>query len=190
MNGAWDNNDLEVALKTLRYGGLLLYPTDTIWGLGCDATNKSAVERVYALKKREDSKALIVLVAEERDIYEYTAAPDPEIFDYLEKTSKPTTVIYDGALGLAENLIAQDGSVGIRICKDPFCKALIKRLQKPLVSTSANISGQPAPGWFGEVGGDVKAGVDYIVKYRQDDREPATPSSVVRFLNGQIVFLR
>lgn len=186
----YEQEDIELALETLRKGGLLLYPTDTIWGIGCDATNKSAVERIYALKKREDSKALIVLVAEERDIYEYTAAPDPEIFDYLEKTNKPTTVVYEGALGLAENLIAPDGSIGIRICSDPFCRALIKRLQKPLVSTSANISGQPAPGWFGEVSDAIKTGVDYIVKYRQDDREPATPSSVIRFRKGQIELLR
>ncbi|MBN8667556.1 MAG: threonylcarbamoyl-AMP synthase [Chitinophagales bacterium] len=186
----YEQEDIELALETLRKGGLLLYPTDTIWGIGCDATNRSAVEKVYALKKREDTKALIVLVAEERDIYEYTAAPDPEIFDYLERTSRPTTVVYQGALGLAENLIAQDGSVGIRICRDPFCRALIKRLQKPMVSTSANISGQPAPGWFGEVSEEVKSGVDYIVKYRQDDREPATPSSVVRFRQGQVEILR
>lgn len=182
--------DLEAALETLRNGGLILYPTDTIWGIGCDATNASAVQRVYDLKRREDSKALIVLVAEKADILAFTQEPDPAVFTYLEKVVKPTTVIYQGARGIAANLLAGDGSVGIRICMDPFCQALVRGLKKPLVSTSANLSGEPPPAWFGEVGREIKEGVDYVVKYRQDDRNPATPSSVIRMKEGRVEVLR
>jgi len=182
--------DIEKCLAVLRTGGLILYPTDTVWGIGCDATNEKAVERVYALKQRADSKALIVLVANERDILHYTAAPDLAVFDYLQTAAKPTTVIYDGAIGLAGNLVAPDGSIGIRICAEAFCKNLIRRFRKPLVSTSANISGEPAPGIFSAISEPVKQGVDYIVRYRQDDNHPAQPSSVIRWDNGKVVVLR
>ncbi|MFN8290786.1 MAG: L-threonylcarbamoyladenylate synthase [Chitinophagaceae bacterium] len=182
--------DIEKCLAVLRTGGLILYPTDTVWGIGCDATNEKAVERVYALKQRADSKALIVLVADERDILHYTAAPDLAVFDYLQTAAKPTTVIYEGAIGLAGNLAAPDGSIGIRICADVFCKNLIRRFRKPLVSTSANISGEPAPGIFSAISEPVKQGVDYIVRYRQDDNNPAQPSSVIRWDNGKVVVLR
>lgn len=182
--------DIEKALAILRQGGILLYPTDTIWGIGCDATNEEAVKRIFALKKRADSKALIVLVAEEKEIYAYTAAPDPALLEYLGQCNKPTTAIYEGALGLAENLIATDGSIGIRICQDPFCRALIKRLRKPLVSTSANLSGDKPPAWFGEIHEAIKSGVDYVVKYRQDDRTPTQASSVVRMKEGRLEVIR
>ena len=182
--------DLTAALETLRNGGLILYPTDTVWGIGCDATDEEAVARVYAVKKREDHKSLIVLVAEERDILQYTAAADPGVFTYLEKAQKPTTVIYSGALGLASNLISKDGSVGIRICKEPFCRALIKRLRKPLVSTSANISGEPTATFFDEISDAVKQKMDYIVTYRQQDKTPAQPSSVIRWEDGKISVIR
>jgi L-threonylcarbamoyladenylate synthase len=128
-------NDIEKCLDVLKNGGLILYPTDTVWGIGCDATNEKAVEKIYKLKKRSDGKAMIALVADEKDILQYVAAPDLSLFDYLHKTEKPTTVIYDGALRFADNLIAKDGSIAIRICKDEFCRNLIKRFRKPIVST-------------------------------------------------------
>src|SRR5690349_4409775 len=133
--------DIEHCLDVLEQGGIILYPTDTVWGIGCDATDTTAVQKIYALKARPDSKSMIVLVAEEKDILKYVASPDIAVFDYLQKTNKPTTVIYDGAISLADNLIAADGSIAIRIVRDKFCRHLIKRFRKPIVSTSANISG-------------------------------------------------
>ncbi len=182
--------DIEKCLDVLRDGGLILYPTDTVWGIGCDATNESAVSKVYKLKKRSDEKAMIVLVADERDIMQHVAAPDLSLFDHLETTTKPTTVIYEGALGFADNLIGKDGSVAIRICKEEFCRHLIKRFRKPIVSTSANISGFPPPKIFKEISDEIKNGVDYIVQYRQDDNIPAQPSSLIRWDNGKVTILR
>jgi L-threonylcarbamoyladenylate synthase len=173
--------DIEKCLEALKAGGLILYPTDTVWGIGCDATNERAVEKIYQLKKRPGNKSMIVLVAEERDVLQYVAAPDLAVFDFLEKAKKPTTVIYNGALGLADNLTGNDGSVAIRICKDVFCKALIKRFRKPIVSTSANISGQPTPKTFKDISEEVKNRADYIVQYRQDDESVAEPSAVIKW---------
>ena len=182
--------DIEKCLDVLRNGGLILYPTDTVWGIGCDATNAKAVDQVYQLKTRSDEKAMIVLVADERDIMQYVAAPDLSLFDHLEKTSKPTTVIYDGALGFADNLVAKDGSIAIRICRDEFCRHLIKRFRKPIVSTSANISGMPTPRTFKEIPDEIKNGVDHVVNYRQDDETPAQPSSLIKWDNGNVTVLR
>ncbi|HET6765757.1 MAG TPA: L-threonylcarbamoyladenylate synthase [Chitinophagaceae bacterium] len=177
-------------LKVLKAGGLILYPTDTIWGIGCDPTDEKAIEKIYTLKKRADEKAMIVLVADERDIMQHVAAPDLSLFDYLETTTKPTTVVYDGALGFADNLIAKDGSVAIRICNEEFCRYLIKRFRKPIVSTSANISGMPFPRSFRDIDVDIKQGVDYIVQYRQNDESSAEPSSLIKWKNGTITVLR
>jgi L-threonylcarbamoyladenylate synthase len=182
--------DIERCLEVLKNGGLILYPTDTVWGIGCDATNEKAVGKIYKVKKRNDEKAMIVLVADERDIMQYVAAPDISLFDYLDKAIKPTTVVYDGALGFADNLIAKDGSIAIRICKDEFCKHLIKRFRKPLVSTSANISGLPAPKNFKEIVAEIKNEVDHIVQYRQDEETPAQPSSLIKWDNGHVTILR
>lgn len=184
------DKDIEPCLRALREGGLILYPTDTVWGIGCDATNEEAVQKVYDLKKRTDEKALIVLVADERDVLQYTAAPDLAVFDFLQTQSKPTTVIYEGALGLAPNLAGEDGSVGIRICNEPFCKHLIRRLRKPIVSTSANISGEPAPRIFGEIQEEIKKAVNYIVQYRQDDNTLHLPSSIIKWVNGKVQVIR
>ena len=173
--------DIDRSLAVLQAGGLILYPTDTIWGIGCDATNAEAVSKVYALKQRAETKSLIVLMADEKDILKYTSQPDLRIFDYLHTVSRPTTVIYEGAVGLAGNLIGADGTVGIRLVEDPFCRHLIKRLRRPLVSTSANISGEPAPAFFPAIDPRVKEGVDYIVQHRQDDTAPKEPSSIVRW---------
>ena len=182
--------DIEQCLAILKSGGLILYPTDTIWGIGCDATNEEAVEKIYALKKRPDEKAMIVLVADERDVLQYVASPDLELFDYLDQQNKPTTVIYDGAIGLAENLVAKDGSVAIRICKEDFCRHLLKRFRKPIVSSSANLSGQPSPQTFAGISNDIRNGVDYIVKYRQEEVLKAVPSSIIKWKNGKIEVIR
>ncbi|MCA6450955.1 MAG: threonylcarbamoyl-AMP synthase [Chitinophagaceae bacterium] len=175
------SNDIEYCLEKLHAGGLILYPTDTVWGIGCDATNPEAVERIYQLKKRADSKSMIVLVADERDILTYVTQPELQIFDYIKGVSRPTTVIYEGAVGLADNLLAEDGSVAIRICEDPFCKHLIKRFRKPIVSTSANISGYPSPLCFKEIEPVIINGVDYVVSYRQEETEYRKPSSIVKW---------
>lgn len=175
------SEDIEQCLEVLKQGGTILYPTDTVWGLGCDATNTQAVEKIYQVKERPANKSMIILVADERDVLQYVSGLDLQIFDYLDKVQKPTTVIYDGAIGLADNVINVDGSVAIRIVKDPFCKHLIKRFRKPIVSTSANISGQEAPAIFNQVSGIIKQRVDYIVKYRQEETEPAVPSSIIKW---------
>ena len=182
--------DIRECLKVLTAGGLILYPTDTVWGIGCDATNEKAIEKIYKLKGRNDEKAMIVLVADERDIMQHVAAPDLSLFEYLQNTAKPTTVVYDGALGFADNLVGKDGSIAIRICNDEFCRQLLKRFRKPVVSTSANISGMPSPKIFKEITGEIKNGVDYVVTYRQDDENPAQPSSLIRWNNGDVIVLR
>ena len=184
-------DDISNSLKVLREGGLILYPTDTIWGIGCDATNEKAVQKIYKLKKRANKKSMIVLVGVDRDILKYVVQPDLRIFEYLEQIKKPTTIIYEGAIGVAPNLIASDGTLGIRICKEEFCKHLIRRFRKPVVSTSANISSQPSPKIFSEIEAEIKNGVDYVVRYRQDDLTPAYPSSVVKLnKNGTITTIR
>ena len=184
------DNDIEQCLQVLKRGGLILYPTDTVWGIGCDATNEQAVKKIYAVKKRQDEKAMIVLVADEREILQYTASPDLSVFEYLEQTEKPTTVIYDGAIGLAGNLIGKDGSIAIRICNESFCRHLIKRFRKPIVSTSANISGQATPKIFTEIAEEINKQVDYTVQYRQNDTTIASPSSVIKWENGNVIIIR
>lgn len=173
--------DITSALQALRTGGLILYPTDTIWGIGCDATDAEAVARAYALKQREAAKSLIVLLADEKDILRYTSQPDLRIFDYLRTVGKPTTVIYEGAIGLAPNLVNADGTIAIRLVEDPFCRHLVKRFRKPLVSTSANVSGKSAPAFFHEIDTRIKEGVDYIVNHRRDDRIPREPSAIIKW---------
>jgi len=184
------DTDIEKCLEVLNNGGVILYPTDTVWGLGCDATNPAAVEKIYSIKKRPDEKALIVLVADESDILKYVAAPDLALFDHLQNVKKPTTVIYQGALGFADNLVAKDGSIAIRICGDKFCKHLIKRFRKPIVSTSANISGELTPSNFQEIDKKIADAADYVVLYRQDDQSKAQPSSLIKWENGKISVLR
>jgi len=174
-------NDIEECISVLRNGGIILYPTDTIWGIGCDATNEKAVERIFQLKNRPDQKALIVLVADEMDVLKHVANTDLRVFDYVKQSPRPVTVVYEGAIGLADNLVGKDGSVAIRITDDTFCKHLIKRFRKPIVSTSANVSGEPPARYFSEIKDEIKNGVDFVVKYRQDDDNIASPSMVVRW---------
>ena len=173
--------DIDNCLTTLKSGGLILYPTDTIWGIGCDATNDKAVEKIYALKKRINTKTMIILLAEEKDLLQYVLEPDLRIFDYIKGAYKPTTVIYENARGIADNLIDENGTVAIRIVNDPFCKELIQQLGKPLVSTSANISGYPPPAVFPDIDLAIKNGVDYIVQHRQNDLHIAAPSSIIKW---------
>jgi len=133
---------------------------------------------------------MIVLVADERDIMQHVAAPDLSLFDYLDKTTKPTTVVYEGALGFADNIVAREGSIAIRMCKDDFCRQLIKRFRRPIVSTSANISGTPAPNFFKEITDEIKNGVDYVVEYKQQDETSAQPSSLIKWHDGNVTILR
>jgi len=184
-------DDIERCLEVLNNGGLILYPTDTVWGIGCDATNEAAVARIYKLKQREDSKKMIVLMASEKEVMHYATQLDLAVFDYLNTTNKPTTVIYEGVIGLAENILGEDSSVAIRICMDAFCKHLIKRFQKPIVSTSANISGEPTPSFFSEIKDKIVKGVDYEVKYRQNDNSIKEPSSVIKWdRDGKLTVIR
>jgi len=173
--------DIENALAVLNNGGVILYPTDTIWGLGCDATNEAAVQRIYTIKNRHAAKSLIIFVADARDLLHYVAAPDPAVFDYIEALHQPTTIIFENAISLPQNLLAPDGSIGIRIVKDEFCRHLIKRLRKPLVSTSANTSGEPAPLQFDAITDVIKKSADYVVSWRQQDPVTAQPSRVVKW---------
>jgi len=183
--------DIKKCMTVLKQGGTILYPTDTVWGLGCDALNEAAVEKIFDLKKRPREKSLIILLAEAKDIFEYIAAPPPDIIAILESFEKPTTVVYNGPLGFPGNIINNDGSLAIRITKDPFCIALIKRFGKPVVSTSANISGHPTPAVYRMIDEEVKSGVDYIVTYRQDDEIKRSPSQLVKLDDlGNIEILR
>jgi L-threonylcarbamoyladenylate synthase len=183
--------DILSCIETLKSGGIILYPTDTIWGIGADATNPKAVKKIFELKERPDGKSMIVMIADSRDINRYVSRPHPYIAEYLENVNSPTTVIYDGALGLAENLVGEDGSIAIRIVKEDFCRHLIKSFKKPLVSTSANISGVSAPENFAGISEEIKSGVDYIVKFRQQDNRRVKPSLLVRFTDaGEPIILR
>lgn len=174
------NEEVNKALAVLQDGGLILYPTDTIWGIGCDATNSEAIKKIYLLKKRDDAKSLIILLAEAKDIFQYVANPHPDIVSILKDFDRPTTVIYEQAIGLPDNLVNKDGSIAIRITNDPFCKSLIKRLKKPLVSTSANISGHPSPQSFGQIEEAIRQGVDYVIDHRREEASNVNPSRILR----------
>jgi len=185
------DEDIKTAVAVLKNGGLILYPTDTVWGIGCDATNEKAVEKIYALKQRNEEKSMIILVAEEKEILHYTGESTPVIFDYIKGVHKPTTVIYEQAQNLAKNLVNNDGSIGIRIVKDEFCQALLRAFSKAIVSTSSNISGYPPPSFFRDIDVAIKNGVDYIVQHRQDDLRVVSPSTVVKLAeDGTIKVIR
>jgi L-threonylcarbamoyladenylate synthase len=185
------HDDIKKALEVLKNGGIILYPTDTIWGIGCDATNEKAVERIYKIKKREDSKSMLVLM-ENPALLERYVTEVPEIaWDLVEVTTTPLTVIYPGAKNLAKNLIAEDGSIGIRFTKEAFTTQLLQRFRRPLVSTSANISGEKSPAFFDEITEEIKSQMDYIVEYRQVDTTPAQPSSIIKLgVGGRIDIIR
>ena len=168
-------------------GGLILYPTDTIWGIGCDATNEEAVRKVYALKRRSDHKAMLLLMDSSAKLNYYVQEVPDVAWDLIELADSPLTVIYSGARNVASNLLAEDGSVGIRITQEEFSHKLCERFRKPLVSTSANVSGAPSPANFSEISETIKSGVDYIVRYRQEDLSKAAPSHIIKLGAGGLV---
>lgn len=183
--------DIKRALEVLKSGGIILYPTDTIWGIGCDATNPEAVKRVYEIKKREDSKSMLVLMENPALLERYVDDVPEVAWDMVEITITPLTIIYPNAKNLAKNLVAEDGSIGIRFTKEEFTTRLLQRFRRPLVSTSANISGEKPPAFFDEISEEIKSQVDYIVEYRQDDTTPAQPSSIIKLgPGGKIDILR
>lgn len=182
--------EIRKTLEVLKKGGIILYPTDTIWGLGCDATNAEAVQRIYELKKRADNKSMLVLLDDAGKIASYADVPAIAL-DLIEVADKPTTIIYPGAKRLAPNLIAEDGTIGIRITTEEFTKSLLSRFNRPLVSTSANVSGQPSPRFFDEISETIKDGVDYIVNYRRNEHKAAAPSSIIKLgMGGEIQIIR
>lgn len=179
------------AVDILRKGGVILYPTDTVWGLGCDATNTDAVRRIYRIKQRADEKSMLVLLDTESRL-QYYVKEVPEIaYQLTEASDRPITLIYPGARNISPELTAADGSLGIRITDDEFCSDLISRLGKPLVSSSANISGDPSPGIFDEISDIIKESVDYIVPLRQDETAAGKPSSIIKIeIDGQFKIIR
>ena len=171
----------------MREVGVILYPTDTIWGIGCDATNEDAVRRVYEIKQRQDSKAMLVLVDSSVKVDFYVRDVPEVAWDLIDLADKPLTIIYSGARNLAANLLAEDGSVGIRVTNEDFSKRLCQQFRKAIVSTSANISGQPSPKNFSEISEEVKSAVDYIVGYRQEEMSNPKPSSIIKLDKGGVI---
>ncbi len=202
----YDKDDLQEALRVLRDGGIIVYPTDTVWGIGCDATNAEAVKKIYALKQREDSKSMLVLLDSAAKLNYYISdipdtawalleaaspQPSPEGKGDDENTIKPLTIIYPGARNMAQNLIAEDGSIGIRITNEAFSKALCERLHHPIVSTSANISGHPTAHFFHEIEAAILEGADYVCQFRREDDTPHEPSAIIKVNNdGTFVIIR
>ncbi|MDR2848861.1 MAG: threonylcarbamoyl-AMP synthase [Bacteroidales bacterium] len=172
--------DIQQAVSVLKTGGVILYPTDTVWGLGCDATNAQAIDHIYSIKKRATKQNLLVLAADMRMLQTYVSQIPDVALQLLEYADKPMSIIYPNAVRLPENLIADDASIGIRLPNDPFCCDLIRALGKPVVSTSANISGEPTPTYFAQISDEVKQAVSYIVRWRQNDRQPAAASSIIK----------
>lgn len=190
MNVEKCREEVKKACEVLKNGGIILYPTDTIWGIGCDATNDEAVKRVYELKKREDSKAMLVLLDDLGKLASYVDVPDIT-YDLLEAADRPMTVIYPRAKNLAKGLVSADGTIGIRITKEIFSRMLVARFRKPIVSTSANISGDPSPKCFADISNEVKKSVDYVVDFRQEETTNPAPSSIVKLgLGGEIQIIR
>lgn len=184
-------DDIRNAVEVLRKGGVILYPTDTVWGIGCDATNAEAVKRVYEIKRRDDSKALICLVDSDARLQRYVRNVPDVAWQLIDAVVKPTTIILDNAVNLAPNLIANDGSIGIRITKEPFSHELCYRFQKALVSTSANISGEPAAQNYGDISEEILDAVDYVCYSRRQEHKPHTPSSIIKLTaDGEVTVIR
>jgi hypothetical protein len=183
--------DIKNAIEVMKQGGVILYPTDTVWGIGCDATNAEAVAKVYKIKKRDDSKALICLVDSDARLQRYVRNVPNVAWDILDIATKPTTIILDGAINLAPNLIAEDGSIALRITKEPFSHELCYRFQKPLVSTSANISGEPAAANYNDISQELLDAVDYVCFSRRQEHKPHTPSSIIKLKeDGEVTIIR
>jgi L-threonylcarbamoyladenylate synthase len=184
-------DEVAKALKVIQEGGIILYPTDTIWGIGCDATNTEAVKKIFALKQRDEAKSMIVLLDNENKLESYIQEVPSIAYDLIEYAENPLTLVMPGAKNLSPALISSDGSVGIRVARHEFCQQLIQKLRKPLVSTSANISGKPSPQNFIEVDQEIINGVDYVVNLEQHDTEKKKPSTIMRLNpDGQFEFIR
>ncbi|MEO0037934.1 MAG: putative protein YciO [Bacteroidota bacterium] len=184
------NTEVHNAFEVIKNGGIILYPTDTVWGIGCDATNPEAIAKIYALKQREDSKSMIVLMNGDKMMYNVFSAIPDLAWDLWELSEKPTTLILDNPRNIAENLIAADKTLGVRIIKEPFCFKLLERMKKPIVSTSANISGMAAPKTFKEISPEIIKGVDYVVNL-QRDKVCKNPSTIIKLsLDNQVKVIR
>ena len=184
-------DDLKNACDVLRNGGIILYPTDTIWGFGCDATCEEAVKRIYEIKRRTDSKSMLTLIDSPAQLDRYVNDLPEIASELIEHSDKPLTIIYSGAKNLAINLIAPDGTIGIRVTKEEFSQKLCRQFGKPIVSTSANFSGEPAPANFSEINNEIFRLVDYVVNYRSDEMQKSMPSSIIRLeKNGVIKIIR
>lgn len=184
-------DDIRKAVDIMKAGGIILYPTDTIWGIGCDATNTEAVQKVYNLKQRSDNKALIVLIDNPIKLNYYLTDTPDIAWDLIDLSDKPLTIIYNNARNIADNLISDDGSIAIRVTEEKFSQELCKCFRKAIVSTSANISGEKSPQNFSEISDAIKKGVDYIVSYRQNDTSKAKPSSIIKLSNnGEVKIIR
>ncbi|EIJ40172.1 Sua5/YciO/YrdC/YwlC family protein [Galbibacter orientalis DSM 19592] len=180
------NQEIQNTLEILNKGGLILYPTDTVWGIGCDATNEEAIKKVYELKKRDDSKALISLVSDIRMLQKYVYEIPDAAFDIVELADRPTTIIYDRPINVAKNLIPEDNTLAIRVASDEFCQKLIRQFKRPIISTSANISGMPTPKSFSEIAKEILKGVDYVVNLHRE-KTNSRPSSIIKIGNDATV---
>jgi len=184
-------DEVAKAFKIVQDGGIILYPTDTIWGIGCDATSTEAIKRIYKLKQRDEAKSMIILLDTENKLESYISDMNPLAYDLIEYAENPLTLVMPGAKNISPAIIGNDGSVGIRISKHPFCQQLIQRMKKPLVSTSANISGKPSPQYFSQIDAEIIEGVDYVVDLDQHSMEIKTPSTIMKLApNGSFEFLR
>jgi L-threonylcarbamoyladenylate synthase len=182
--------EIENAIAVLKRGGIILYPTDTVWGIGCDATHPDAIDRIYKLKKRADTKSMICLVNDYRMLEQYVEDVPSVAYDILDLSTTPTTIIYDDPIRVSENIIAEDNSLAIRVVKDEFCSQLLRKFRRPLVSTSANISGESTPSSFSEISKEIKEGVDYIVNHNQD-KKSGKPSTIIKLKNdGTVKIIR
>jgi L-threonylcarbamoyladenylate synthase len=180
------SEEVNRAIDVIKRGGVILYPTDTVWGIGCDASNPEAVKKVFEIKQRADNKALIVLVGSANDVAKYVQEMPDIAYDLIEFSERPLTIVYDKGFGLAPALLGEDGSVGIRVTSEKFSSELCRKLRRPLVSTSANISGQPTPAIFSEISQEIKDAVDYVVDYRRDDVSRSQPSTVMKLSAGGV----
>lgn len=183
----YDKEDLAKSVEVLRKGGIILYPTDTVWGIGCDATNAEAVKRIYDLKKRDDAKSMLVLVGSDGQLQRSVEKVPDAAWMLIDVAVEPMTIIYDRPKGIAANLLADDGSLGIRITNEAFSQALCRQLRHPLVSTSANVSGDNTPSFFAEISDEIRNGVDYVVKYRQNDTSPHKSSSIIKVTDSDVI---
>ena len=184
-------DEINKALEVLKSGGVILYPTDTIWGLGCDATNEAAVEKILQIKNRPAEKSLIVLLDVDSKLQSYVAEIPEVAYNLIEYAENPLTIVFSNAKNLAQNVINADGSIGIRIVKHDFCTPLVQRLRKPIVSTSANLSGKPSPNYFDDIDPEILESVDYVVDFEQENRTQKKPSTIMKLSpGGQFEFIR